>query len=89
LFSALFGTLSHLFLDGMYHLDMKMPQSQWAIAKVTYGTLSGTEGICLMAAASGLLIFSVAVLVRSLPFNKNEVALNAESKSETTLQMTK
>lgn len=70
LFSAFFGTLSHLFLDGMYHLDMRMPQSQWQIAQTTYGALSGTEAICLMMTASGLIIFSVTTLAKSLSMQK-------------------
>jgi hypothetical protein len=54
--SCAFGTFSHVFLDGMYHVDMGLPQAHWVIAQARVGGLSGTEALCLGFAVAGAVI---------------------------------
>lgn len=60
--SCLFGTYSHVFLDGMYHRDMGLPQAQWAIAQASFAGLSGTEALCMGFLMAGAVIHGLRLL---------------------------
>jgi hypothetical protein len=60
--SCLFGTYSHVFLDGMYHRDMGLPQAQWAIAQASLAGLSGTEALCVGFLMAGAVIHGLRLL---------------------------
>lgn len=60
--SSVFGAYSHVFLDGMYHVDMGLPQAKWWVARTIFGGLSGTEALCIVMLMVGALIS----LIRSL-----------------------
>jgi hypothetical protein len=62
--SCLFGTYSHVFLDGMYHRDMGLPQAQWSISTASIGSISGTEALCL-----GFLIAGIVTAILRLAIN--------------------
>ncbi|MFZ6748462.1 hypothetical protein [Undibacterium sp. Ren11W] len=59
---CLFGTYSHVFLDGMYHRDMGVPQAQWTIAKASFVGLSGTETLCVGFLMAGAVIHGLRLL---------------------------
>ncbi|MBX9900679.1 MAG: hypothetical protein K2W92_02430 [Alphaproteobacteria bacterium] len=65
--SCIFGSFSHVFLDGMYHVNMGLPQAQWAIARASFGTLSGTEGLCV-----GFLIAGAVIALARLAFKRRK-----------------
>lgn len=64
--SCVFGTFSHVFLDGMYHIDMGLPQAQWAIARASVGALSGTEVLCTGFLGFGILIAGLRILIYTM-----------------------
>ena len=66
--SCIFGSFSHVFLDGMYHVNMGLPQAQWAIARASFGTLSGTEGLCV-----GFLSAGAVISLARLAFKRRKV----------------
>lgn len=43
----------------MYHVDMGLPQAQWAITKASVGTLSGTEALCVGFLIAGLIVAAI------------------------------
>lgn len=57
--SCAFGTFSHVFLDGMYHIDMGLPQAHWAISKASVNGLSGTEALCVGFLIAGLIVAAI------------------------------
>lgn len=68
--SCAFGTFSHVFLDGMYHVDMGLPQAQWAIAQANVGSFPGTEAICLGFVVIGIVIYGVHLLASRIKGSK-------------------
>lgn len=67
--SCIFGSFSHVFLDGMYHVDMGLPQAQWAIARASFGTLSGTEALCV-----GFLNAGAVISLARFAFNRRKAS---------------
>ena len=54
--SALIGTLSHVFLDGLYHFDLHMVQYGMA-DRFALASLSGTESLCLIMLVVAMVIW--------------------------------
>lgn len=63
--SCVFGAVSHVFLDGMYHAGMKMAQYQWDIARMSFGALSGAEALCVGFLLLGAAIFAAKLLLKT------------------------
>ncbi|MDO9333217.1 MAG: hypothetical protein Q7T57_01675 [Dehalococcoidales bacterium] len=68
--SCVFGTLSHVFLDGMYHIDMGLPQAKWVIARANVGGFSGTEALCLGFAVAGAAIYAMRLLASRIKIHR-------------------